>query len=70
MESYMQLPHEERTLLRRAAFGMAGIPSELTAGYNLAALRDLLLAENERTGCFAGRWTDLAEDDEAVEHLR
>ena len=70
MTEYMQLPHEERTLMRRAAFGMAGIPSELTAGYNLAALRDLLLAENERTGQFAGRWTDLAEDDETLENFR
>jgi hypothetical protein len=70
MEAYKALPHEERTLLRRAAYGMRDIPPELVAGFDLAALRDMLDAENQRTGTFAERWSDQGEDDEALEAFR
>ena len=68
MQEYQALPHEERTLLRRAAFG-AAVPLALVDGFDLAHIRALLIAENERTAVMPERWTDQGDDDEIGDFL-
>ena len=69
MKEYRALPKEERTVLRRAAYGMSGL-DDVCEGYNLAALRDMLDAENAKTGDFGTKWTHSSEDDDALDLLR
>lgn len=68
MGEYQALSHEERTALRRAAFGAPGL-EEVTAGFDLVALKAMLIEENERTAVMPERWTDQGEDDEIGDYL-
>ncbi len=66
---YMDLPHAERTILRRLAFGATpeqtfkvrkAKPEHLqiieAIPYDLAALKQVMIEENERTGWFPRPW--------------
>ena len=68
MAEYSALSHDERTVLRRAAFGAPGL-EEVTAGFDLPALKAMLIAENEKTCVMPERWTDQGDDDEALDYL-
>lgn len=68
LDTYYALPKADRVILRRAAFG-ATLPVGLTAPYDLAHLRALLVAENEATGTFPTRWVDQSEEDELAQFL-
>ena len=69
LEEYRALPKEERTILRRAAFG-APVPAHVTAEFDLDHLKAVLDADNEATGEFPTKWTDQPEDEEMAEYLR
>jgi hypothetical protein len=63
LAEYQALPKPERQLLRRLAFGMPTPPC-FSCIYDLAHLKTVLEAENERTGEFPERWVDQDEADE------
>jgi hypothetical protein len=68
LAEYQALPKPERALLRRLAFGMP-TPACFSCIYDLAHLKDILVAENERTGEFPERWVDQSEEDELAQFL-
>ena len=63
LDEYNALPKPERQLLRRLAFGMPA-PACFSCIYDLAHLKSILEAENERTGTFPTKWVDEDEADE------
>jgi hypothetical protein len=63
LAEYQALPKPERQLLRRLAFGMP-TPACFSCIYDLAHLKSILEAENERTGTFPTKWVDEDEADE------
>ena len=70
LESYKNLPHPERTVLRRLAFGATNEQAvrniqikDLSFSldkipYSLLEIKKVLVEENERTGWFPTRWVD------------
>jgi len=68
LDEYMALPKQERTILRRLAFGMKA-PDCFTCTYDLAHIKAILTAENERTGQFPERWVDQSDEDEIAQFL-
>jgi hypothetical protein len=61
LAEYYALPHPERTLLRRIAFGMPTPPC-FVPPFDLADLRTKLEQENEATGDFGTKWTATVDD--------
>jgi hypothetical protein len=65
IEEYAALPHGERTLLRRAAFGHPGVSLRMIGNdvdIDLNHLKELLSNQNAQTGVFPERWVDTKED--------
>lgn len=61
LEEYMALPHPERNLLRRLAFGAVPPPC-FVCTYDINHIRTILVQENERTGDFGTKWTSTIDD--------
>ena len=69
LEQYRALPHDDRTILRRAAFG-AAIPAHVVGEYDLEHLKALLVEDNEATAVMPEKWTAQSDDDELADFLR
>jgi hypothetical protein len=62
LAEYYALPHPERTLLRRLAFGWGAPPECFVPAFDIDDLRTKLLAENEANGEFPVKWTATVDD--------
>ncbi|MBA2413784.1 MAG: hypothetical protein H0V63_13330 [Burkholderiaceae bacterium] len=63
LATYYSLTHDERSHLRRKVFGNA------TLNTSEQELKDALIAENEATGWFPGRWVDGDDELDALESV-
>jgi hypothetical protein len=63
-DEYMSMTRDDRIALRRKAFGHpAPLPPHLYARFDLEHLRQNLIAQNDATGWFPGRWVDQLEEE-------